>query len=134
YNYETTSGLDADGARRMLEKFNAKKASSGVYQCGRWIPREHLLLLIDTYGRDTLKQNLAELESERGIESSVGADLKWFAFTGDDNRRMRYIVSLGKGKVYETNEDALVLLDMLSSDTSIHSLAERFPMFKEIAA
>jgi anaerobic magnesium-protoporphyrin IX monomethyl ester cyclase len=134
YDYETTSGLDADGAGRMLDRFNATKTEFGVYQDGRWIPREHLLLLVDAFGRRRLKEKLSELESEGRIAQKVGTDLKWFSFTGEDSRPMGFIVNLGRGKVYETNDDALLLLDMVSPDTSLSSLVKRFPTLKEIAA
>jgi anaerobic magnesium-protoporphyrin IX monomethyl ester cyclase len=134
YNYETVSGLDADGAGRMLERFNMLKTTSGAYQTGRWIPREHLLLLVKAFGRDGLKQRLRGLDGTESARSSVGDELKWFSFQTDTDKRMNFIVGLTKGKVYETNDDAITLLDRLTPETPVESLVRRFPNLKEIAA
>jgi len=133
YDYEVDRGLDAAGAERMLAKFDARKKEAGAYQVGRWIPREHLLLLVHKYGRTALREKLSSLESKSDLPVSIGDGLKWFSFQTVAGKSLNFVISLSKRKVYETNSDAIALLEMLTPETSLQSLVTHFPSLEEIA-
>ena len=107
YDYEPISGLDADGAQEMVNKFTARKAAEKVHQVGLWIPREHLLLLLNRHGRDELKQKLDDLEGSNSGRGAHGTDLRWYSFDVGSTKRVHCVVGLKSGTVHEMSDDVV---------------------------
>src|SRR6185312_14582894 len=117
YDYRPSQGLDADGAAAALNRFTELKTAAGLYQTGRWIPREYLLLLLSHHTRDELRAQLADAEN-MAAPSSLGDAFDWISSNAAETRAQRhFVVNKARRQVCETNEDAVALLGILESDT-----------------
>ncbi|ATB38539.1 hypothetical protein CYFUS_003974 [Cystobacter fuscus] len=125
YDYETTTGLSAEGAQRALERYNKLKRARGVYMHGHWIDREHLLLLLSRYGRAELKKQLSEVES--AIRQYTAAELlRGYAFDTPQGKR-HFVVNRHLRRVCITNEDAVRIVNWLSLNSSVEDLLGIYP-------
>ncbi len=132
YDYQTSEGLDAGGATRALDRFTEMKTAAGLYQTGRWIPREYLLLLLSHHPRDALRAELAQVESAPTPES-LGDAFDWISSNGAPTRAQRhFVVNKARRQVFETNEDAVALLAILESDTEVRDLVRNYPVFERL--
>jgi hypothetical protein len=132
YDYRPTSGLDAQQAEAALEKFTELKTKAGLYQTGRWIPREFLLILLSHYERDVLKASLREVENVE-VPDRVRDAIDWISTAGAESRPQRhFVVNKKRRQVFETNEDAVALLDILEPDVSTAELCRVFPLYREM--
>ncbi len=63
YDYEVSEGLNQLEAAEWKQRLEADAANLSSYQSGRWIPREHLISLLDAYGLEELR-SLGKQESD----------------------------------------------------------------------
>jgi len=135
YDYRVRSGLDAQGAELMVERFTELKRATGHYHVGTWIPREHLLLLLDRHGRKKLRADLTMVDrAKRKIDRSLGS-FRWLSTTAPGRSRAKhFVVHWATGRIYETNEDVPALFELLDPETSIEHIAETFPSLAGLAA
>jgi anaerobic magnesium-protoporphyrin IX monomethyl ester cyclase len=127
YNYETTHGLDAEGAQRALRRFNELKLKRGAYSYGRWIPREFLLLLLSYFERDRLKEEMGRCESVKKGSALANESLRGLSLPTRGESAKHFIVNRTSGQVFETNKDAVTLLSMVGSGVSVDELTAAFP-------
>ncbi|EPX59292.1 hypothetical protein D187_003196 [Cystobacter fuscus DSM 2262] len=125
YDYETTTGLSAEGAQRALERYNKLKRARGVYMNGHWIDREHLLLLLSRYGRAELKKQLAEVESATR-QYSAAQLLRGYEFDTPQGKR-HFVVNRHLRRVCITNADAVRIVNWLSLNSSVEDLLGIYP-------
>jgi radical SAM superfamily enzyme YgiQ (UPF0313 family) len=134
YNYRPKSGIDADQAQAALARFNASKNARGLYQTGRWIPREYLLVLLSHHSRAHLKAELRRVERPQAPEL-VSDALEWFSSDPVGERPQRhYIVNKLRHQVFETNADAVALLALSDSEMAVSELVRNFPAYGPLVA
>jgi anaerobic magnesium-protoporphyrin IX monomethyl ester cyclase len=126
YDYEPVSGLDAEAALAALRRFNELKKELGVYQFGRWIPREHLLVLLSHYDRDRLRKALAVVEQIQR-NANLGDTFSWLSLQDELGQTRGFVVNRATRHVYETNVDAVTVLALLDGETTVAELCEGFP-------
>jgi len=132
YDYKPSAGLDADGATAALNRFTELKTAAGLYQTGRWIPREYLLLLLSRHARDDLRARLADVE-RAPTPSSLGDAFDWISSNAAATRPQRhFVVNKARRQVFETNEDAIALLAILEGDTAVGDLVRNYPVFERL--
>ncbi|WP_233613589.1 MULTISPECIES: B12-binding domain-containing radical SAM protein [Corallococcus] len=127
YNYETSEGLDAQGAQTALKRFTKLKRERKLYQTGLWIQREHLLLLLSRYGRDELRRQLTRVEStpRLGTPSEV---LRGYTLN-TPNGPKHFVVNRQFSRVCITNEDAVRIVNWLGPEATGDELLRYFPAF-----
>jgi len=125
YEYEPETGLDAEGAKRALDRFNELKNERGLYQHGQWIEREHLLLLLSRYGRDELKRRLIEVEGPKRRRPAKEL-LRSYEIDTPHGRRY-FVVNRELGQVCITNEDAVRVVQWLDPQATVEDLVRTFP-------
>jgi hypothetical protein len=130
YDYETTDGLDSEGAQRALERYNELKRERGLYQTGLWIQREHLLLLLSRYGRDGLKRQLVEVET-RPRKYSAAEMLAGFSLNTPEGPK-HFVVNRRMSRVCITNEDAVRIVNWLAPMATVEDLVRAFPGLTEL--
>lgn len=125
YEYEPETGLDAEGARAVLARFNKLKRERKVYQHGHWVDREHLLLLLSRYGRDALKRDFAMVEeAERGY--TAAELLRGYDFDTPEGKR-HFVVNRRLRRVCITNEDAVRIVGWLQFGAKVEDLLNTYP-------
>lgn len=130
YDYRPTEGIDGEQALMMLDRFNEIKREHQVYQSGRWIPREYLLILLSHHHRDMLRAALNTLENPPPPKTLRDA----FAFVSSDGPedKRHFVVNKVSRQVFETNEDAVALLSVLDHDTSVAELVDNYPVLERL--
>jgi anaerobic magnesium-protoporphyrin IX monomethyl ester cyclase len=132
YDYEVASGLSQDDALKMLETFGDMKKAEGAFKYSGWIPREHLLVLLSKHERDGLRKKLELLDSE--LRSGAHwSDISWFTLEISDRPRF-FIVNCQAGKVLETNQDAVLVLELAPKDVPLQTIAKTFPALAPVLA
>lgn len=131
YDYEPTSGLDAGAAASALERFTRLKNEKGLYQLGRWIPREYLLLLLSYHGRQELLRQLKLCEEETPSETSIAETLTSMSLATYSGQK-HFVVNRVSKHVFETNEDALILIDMIAPEVSVSDVVKTFPSLQAL--
>ncbi len=132
YEYKVGTGLDADGASRMVDRFSAMKRERRAFRDEQWIPREHLLVLLSHHDRDTLKASLRRVGEERS-HWTVGDTLRPFKFKTVSGPR-HYVVNWRRARVCETNPDTVVLISALKPDVELSSVQRVFGQLREVIA
>jgi hypothetical protein len=125
YEYQPEVGLDAEGAQRVLQRYQQIKLERGVYQQGLWIQREHLLLLLSRHGRDELRRRLAEVEQVQRPSLANGL-LRGYELDTPHGRRY-FVVNRQLARVCSTNEDAVRLVNWLEPCATIEDLLRAYP-------
>jgi radical SAM family protein len=132
YDYKPTTGIDAAQAQAMLDRFNDLKRIKGLYQTGRWIPREFLLILLSHHRRDDLKQALIALETPEPL-TTLGETLAWLsAGSSQPDCQRHFVVNKTSRQVFETNEDTVALLSILDERTSVSELVRTYPVLEQM--
>lgn len=132
YDYRPSAGLDACAAAAALKRFDALKCEHGLYQSGRWIPREYLLILLGEHGRDALRARLAEVERPI-IPERLGDAFDFVSNNAPGAAAQRhFVVNKSRRQVFETNEDAVALLALLDADTSVRELLDAWPVYRSL--
>lgn len=129
YDYEVISGLNVEGAACALQRFNQLKREKCIYQTGKWIPREYLLLLLSYHGREKLREGLVNCEVAPAIDPSISRALTGMSLSTSSVAR-HYIVNRLTKQVFETNEDALTLLNMIAPEIPLSEVVRTFPSLR----
>lgn len=132
YDYKPMTGIDASRAQAMLDRFNELKRVNSLYQTGRWIPREYLLILLSHHRREDLKQALLELESP-SMPATLGEAFVWLSTRRDvPDRQRHFVVNKASQQVFETNEDTVALLSILDEQTRVSDLMRTYPVLQQM--
>jgi hypothetical protein len=125
-------GLSAGEAADMVNLFSRLKRERGAYRYGGWIPREHLLVLLSRYDRDTLRRELEVLDER--VHSGVrwSDDLNWFSLPQKDGEPRYFVVNSQAGRILETNKDAVIVLEFMPRELSVKTLVSYFPIFEQV--
>ena len=130
YDYRPAAGLDACQAAATLNRFTELKLKLGLYQTGRWIPREYLLVLLSHHQRDALRARLADVEKSETPER-LGDAFDWVSTNAAKPQR-HFVVNKLRRQVFETNEDAVALLALLEDDTPVRDLVRNYPVYQNL--
>jgi len=128
YDYHTRTGITADQASLELIRFADEKKRRTLFRNGRWIPREHLLLLLSIFSRNGLREQLDAVENMLVVSHRIGDTLRPFTF--EDKRRKvnrHFVAHLVGQRIFETNRDTVVLLECVDPNTDIETLVRAFP-------
>jgi hypothetical protein len=104
-----------------------------LYQTGRWIPREYLLLLLSHHERDELRRELEEIEKAKVDDPPVREAFSGLSLKAYPGELKHFLVNLMTGQVFETNEDAVVLINMIDSQIPLSQMVETFPGLTAVA-
>jgi len=132
YDYDVEKGLSAAEASDMVTLFSKLKKEKKAYRYGGWIPREHLLVLLSHYSRDTLKHELEVLDSRVHDGVNWSDDLSWFTLEQKNKEPRYFVVNSDAGKILETNKDAILVLEFIPKNIQASALISHFPVFEQI--